>query len=170
MKKIVLALSVIMLGSLAMMAQPQRHHEGKSMSPEKMVEMRVERLQKALDLNEGQVAEITKAYTEEMKAMEQMRSAKPAEGQKLDREAMESGMKQMKELRAGTAAKVRSCLNEEQAAKYDKMQRHMGKRGGHGGKRGKMHDRGMAPGHDGHGKCCGNCKDKTEPASEAQAD
>ena len=176
MKKIVLALSVVLLGSLAMVAQPQRHHRGHNgapESPEQGIEMRVERLQKALDLNEGQVAQIKVVLADEMKAMKQMLPAKPAGGEKPDREAMKAAKKQMEELRAGTAAKVRSCLNEEQAAKFDKMQQHMGKHHRHGGPRGKKHDRGMAPGHDkcgGHGKCCGHCKDKAEPAPAPQAD
>ena len=66
MKKIVLILTVALMGITVMNAQPPRRHE---MNPEQMVAKRVERLDKALSLTEEQKAEITKIYTEEMQAM-----------------------------------------------------------------------------------------------------
>ena len=57
MKKIVLALTVALLGTIVMNAQPPRRHD---MSPEQMVEKRVERLDRALSLTAEQKAAITK--------------------------------------------------------------------------------------------------------------
>ena len=73
MKKIVLVLTVALLGTIVMNAQPPRRPD---MNPGQMVEKRVERLDKALSLSEAQKAEITKIYSEELESMGKDRPAK----------------------------------------------------------------------------------------------
>ena len=63
MKKIVLILTVALLGSIVTNAQQHRRPD---MTPEQMVEKRVERLDKALALTAEQKTEITKIFVEEM--------------------------------------------------------------------------------------------------------
>ena len=132
-----------------------------------MIEMRVERMQKALDLTEAQVAQIKSVYTEEMKAMEKMCPTKAGDDQKPDREAMEAAKKQMDELNSNISAKVRACLTEEQASKFDEMEQHMKGPRHPGGPRGKVHERGKGPDQC---KCCCHCQEKAEPAPAHRAD
>jgi Spy/CpxP family protein refolding chaperone len=78
MKKIVLALIVALMGTIVTNAQPPRHQE---MSLEQMVQMRVDRMDRQLNLTEDQKTEIARIYTEEMTAMKQEREARMADGQ-----------------------------------------------------------------------------------------
>ena len=73
MKKIVLVLTVALLGTIVMNAQPPRRPD---MNPEQMVEKRVEHLDKALSLTEEQKTAIADIYTQEMM---NMAKDKPAE-------------------------------------------------------------------------------------------
>ena len=153
MKKIVLALTVVLMGTIVMNAQPPRRV---NMNPEQMVEKRVERLNKHLNLTTEQKAEITRIYTEEMKA----RPERMEKGERPDEATMKAHHEQMKAQRESTDAKIEALLTPEQAAKFAKMKTEHGKRG-HG--RPHMAPRGgadKAPRND--GGCNNNCtcKDK----------
>lgn len=82
MKKIVLALIVVLMGTIAVNAQPRRAN----MSPEQMLKLRVDRLDKALTLTEEQKAEITKIYSEEMESVEKDNAAFNKRGEKPTRQ------------------------------------------------------------------------------------
>ena len=151
MKKIVLAMTIALMGTIVMNAQPPRRHD---MNPEQMVEKQVERLDKHLGLTEVQKAEIVRIYTEEMKAMHKDMPARMEKGEKPDQEAMKARYEQMKAQREATDAKIEALLTPEQAAKFAEMKNERGEaphgrhhKGPRGGDK-------MAPGHDG---CCGNC-------------
>ena len=156
MKKIVLALTVALMGTIVMNAQPSRHHD---MNPEQMVEKRVERLDKALALTAEQKAEITSIYSEEMKDNHKAKPQRMDKGERPDEATMAAHREQMKAQRESTDAKVKALLTPEQAAKYEKMQterkrghgkRHMGLRG----------DADKAPRNDNGCKDKCTCKDK----------
>lgn len=156
MKKIVLVLVVALMGTIVMNAQPPRRSD---MSPEQMVEKRVERLDKHLGLTAEQKAAITRIYTEEMQARHNDKSERMDRGEKPDEATMSARHQQMKAQKEATDAKIEALLTPEQATKYAQMKQHAGKRG---------HDKGRM-GHRGHakkgdrqkGNCenC-NCKDK----------
>lgn len=150
-KKIVLALIVALMGTIVMNAQPPRRHE---MNPEKMVEKRVERLDRQLGLTDAQKAEITRIYAEEMKAMHKDKPERMEKGGKPDEEAFKARHEQMEEQRKATDAKIEALLTPEQAAKFAEMKNERGEaRHGrnHKGPRGGAD---KAPRPDG---CCGNC-------------
>lgn len=149
MKKIVLALTVALLGTFMMNSQPPRH-SGKDRG--QSVEKRVERLDKVLSLTEAQKAEITRIYTEEMESV--MSQSSPdgvmtVDGKvKPDREKIQAR-------RDAVNARVKALLTPEQAAKFDKMRERHGKRG-HGNRHAGPQDR-KAPRPEG---CQGNCQCK----------
>lgn len=158
MKKIVLALIVALMGTTVMNAQQHRRHE---MTPEQMVAKRIERLDKALSLTEEQKAEITKIYTEEMKAMPKDRPAKMERGQQPDEAAMKARHEAMKARRDATNASIESLLTPEQAAKFAEIKTHQGKRGhGHGkhGFKGPRRGDGKSMPQEGCGKKCAGCQ------------
>lgn len=128
MKKIVLALTVALLGTIVMNAQPPRRPD---MNPGQMVEKRVERLEKALSLTEEQKAEITKIYSQEMENMGKDWSAKRERGERPDEATMKARTEQMKAKREATKAKIEAVLTPEQAAKYAELKKHEGRRGHH---------------------------------------
>ena len=156
MKKIVLALIVALMGTIVMNAQPPRRPD---MSPEQMVEKRVERLDKHLSLTPEQKAEITRIFTEEMASMHKGKPEQMEKGEKPDEAAMKAHWEQMKAQRDAIDAKISSVLTPEQAAKFAAMKKEQGKRG-HG-----MHHKGprghgdKGPKHEGGCKNC-TCKDK----------
>lgn len=145
MKKIVLALAIALMGTMVMNAQPHRRAD---MSPEQMVEKRVERLDKALSLTAEQKTAITKIYLEEMQSMGKEKLAKKERGEKPDEATMTAHREQMKAKREATKAKIESLLTPEQAAKFAELQKHEGKRGHHGPRHGS---------HDKAPKKGGNC-------------
>ena len=156
MKKIVLALTVALMGTIVMNAQPPRRPD---MSPEQMVEKRVERLDRQLSLTDEQKAEITRIYTEEMASMHKGKPAQMEKGERPDEATMKARWEEMKAQQDATNAKIEALLTPEQAAKFATMKQEQGKRGHgkhHKGPRGHG-DKG--PKHDG---CCNNCtcKDK----------
>ena len=160
MKKIVLALAIALMGTMVMNAQPPRRS---NMSPEQMVERRVDRLDKALSLTEEQKAEITKIYSQEMESMGKDRPAKVERGQRPDEATMQARDEQMKAQREATEAKIEALLSPEQAAKYAELKNQEGKRGHkrdrHDAKHGNMDKN---PKQDG---CCnadGTCTCKKE--------
>lgn len=125
MKKIVLALTVTLLGTLVMDAQPQRHQQ---MSPEQRIEQRVSHLESELSLTKEQVTAITEILTEESKMMQKERPAMPEKGEKPDEAKMKAHHEQMKAQQEATNAKIAKVLTPEQAKKFGQMERH-GKRG-----------------------------------------
>lgn len=150
MKKIVLVLAIALMG-IAVNAQPPRHHHGQG-NPEQMVERRVERLDKALQLTESQKAEIAKVYMLEMEAVKKEQQSMATGDEKPgrpDESVMKARREAMKARRADTAAKIEALLTPEQATKYAEFKRHEGDRDN------GRHHKGArkAPGQDG---CC--CK------------
>ena len=157
MKKIVLMMIVaLMMGTMVTNAQPQhRQHR----DPQRMVQQRVERLDKALGLTDEQKAEITKVYTQEMEAMSKDVPAQMSNGEKFSEEAMKAKREKMSAQRQATNAKIESLLTPEQAAKFAQFRDQQGKRG-----HDKQHDRrsdakhGPKKGLAQDGNCC--CCDK----------
>lgn len=158
MKKIVLVLTLALIGTYVMNAQPPRRND---MTPEQMVEKRVERLERMLSLTTDQKAEITRIYTEEMKAMSKERPVRMDKGEKPDEAAMQAHRDQMKARREASNAKIEALLTPEQAAKFAEMKKEEGKRGPrHGHNKGRRgHGDGVKKGQD---RCCKDCtcKDK----------
>ena len=149
MKKIVLVLTIALLGTIVTNAQPPRRHghgHGHGMN----VEQRVERLAQALELTEAQKAEVTKIYTQEAEAMSKDR---PAEGmmdkqQRPDEAQMKAFREKMEARRAAVDAQIEALLTPEQASKYAQLKEHKGKRGG-------FKHRGDKPGEKSDCRCCG---------------
>ena len=157
MKKIVLTLTVVLMGTIMMNAQPPRRHD---MNPEQMVEKRVERLDRVLALTAEQKAEITRIYSEEMKDNHKAKPQRMEKGERPDEATMAAHREQMKAQRESIDAKVKALLTPEQAAKYDKMQTERGKRG-HGKRHmGPRGDADKAPRNDSGCKDNCTCKDK----------
>lgn len=158
MKKIVLALTVALMGTMMMSAQPPRRA---NMSPEQMVERRVDRLEKALSLTEEQKAEITKIYSQEMEDMAKEGPSKRERGERPDQATMQARSEQMKAKREATEAKIEALLTPEQAAKYAEMKKQDGKRGRnhHDGKRGNLD---KMPNKEGCNAPDGNCTCKKD--------
>lgn len=163
MKKIVLVLTLALLGSVVMNAQPPRRPD---MDPKQMIEKRVERLDKELTLTETQKAEITKIYTEEMEAMHKDMPARGERGTAPDEAAMKAQQEKMQAQRQATESKVESLLTPEQAAKYAEMKQREGKRGerrdgrpdgrrGHGRNHKAMKEQAR---QEGQQCCCDNCQ------------
>lgn len=158
MKKIVFALTIALMGTIVMNAQPPRRPH---MDPERMVAMQVERLDKDLSLTDEQKAEITKIYTEEMESMHKDKPAKMEEGSTPDRDEMKANFEKMKAQREAVDAKVQAVLTPEQQAKYAEMKAKEGDRRGHHDFHKKPHGGpDMAPPSDG---CC---KDKDRKCCE----
>lgn len=153
MKKIVLALTVAILGTIVVNAQQPRRHGG--MNPEQVMEKRIERLDKVLNLTDQQKAEIMKIYSEEMKANPKDRAAKAEKGEKAEGQPKMDRHEMMKAKREATDAKIESVLTPEQAAKFAEMKKHEGKRGHEKGRQGAGK---LAP-RDG---CEGDCSCKKD--------
>ena len=155
MKKIVLMLIVALMGTMMTNAQPPRRH---NMDPQRMVEKRVDRLDKALGLTAEQKAEITKLYTLEMEAMSKDWAARKDKREKPDEAVMQANREKMKAQHEATNAKIESLLTPEQAKKFAEIKDQWGKRG-----HGKRHD-GRPEGkrcHNRGAKTAGDCcKDK----------
>ena len=127
MKKIVLVLTLALMGSVVMSAQPPR---SPNMDPTQMVEKRVERLDKELSLTEEQKAEITKIYIEEMEAMHKEGKANKDRGTAPEEEAKMSQHEKMQAQRQATDSKIESLLTPDQAAKFADMKKRDGRREG----------------------------------------
>lgn len=158
MKKIVLALTVALLGTLVLNAQPARRQQ---MTPEQRIEQRVNHLESELSLTKEQRAAITEILTEEAKTMQKDRPAIPANGEKPDEAAMKAHHEQMKAQQEATNAKIAKVLTPEQVKKFGQMERH-GKRG-HGP--GRPHGEKKAQPMDGKqmkGQCCKEGKEMKE--------
>lgn len=140
MKKIVLALAMMMPMAIAMTAQQEMKAPHMPDGQD-----RIERMSKELNLTPAQRKKVSKIFLDESKQMRKM------------------GEKMMKE-REKTQKKVMKVLTPEQQLKYGKMMEHqgrhfMGKGKGprpdgkmgprHNGKKGPRHDGKMGPRHDG---------------------
>jgi len=169
MKKIVLTLVVALCATMMVSAQPPQGGKGgkHGPNPEKMVEQRVNELDKAVGLSDTQKQEITQIYKEEMEAMkknapqcdgkEVKKGEKPSEEQiKAQREAMDAQ-------RQATDARIEALLSTDQKTKYAEFKSN----------RQQRHD----PRHDKN--CCndnqGGCCDKKgpqgpPPAKQEQSD
>lgn len=153
MKKIVLALIVVLMGTIAVNAQPRRAN----MSPEQILKLRVDRLDKALTLTEEQKAEITKIYSEEMESVEKDNAAFNKRGENPDETTIKARKEHAKAKREATDAKIEALLTPEQVAKYAQMKQRTGQRPD----RRDHHDRkasrpDKAPKQ---GQCCNDCND-----------
>ena len=156
MKKIVMTLMVALMATAMMNAQGHRQHGGQRemRSPEKMIEMRVERLDKALNLTAEQKRAITDLYKQEFEARKAQRDmTKDDKKERPSKEQMEARREQMKAQRDATDAQVEKLLTSEQQAKFAQFKQQEAKhmKGGHGHKH-----HGPKGGQD--GGCCG--KDK----------
>lgn len=156
-KKIVLAMTVVLMGTIVMNAQPPRRHH---MDPEQMVQQRVERLDKQLSLTDEQKAEITRIYTEEMESRfaEGQQPPKMEKGEKPDEATMKARHEEMKARRDATDAKIEALLTPEQAAKYAELKTHEGPRSHDMHHKGPRRSGEKAPGCD----CNCTCKGKSE--------
>ena len=157
MKKIVLMMIVALMGTMMTNAQPPRRHD---MDPQRMVEQRVEHLDKALSLTSEQKAEITKLYTLEMEAMSKEMPARNDKSERPDEATMKAHHEKMKAQREATDSKIESLLTPKQAAKFAEFKEHQGKRGHdkrHEGRPDGM--RGHKKAHKKCGDCCGNNED-----------
>lgn len=154
MKKIVFALTLALLGTIAANAQQPRHH---AMNPEQMVEKRIERLDKALNLTDQQKAEIAKIYSEEMISMHKNRPFKAENGEEPGQMSREDHQQMMKAQREATDAKIESVLTPEQATKFAELKKHEGKRGHAKGRKGHCDAEGKKGPRDGCKDDC-SCK------------
>lgn len=146
-KKIVLVMTVVLLGSIVMSAQPQRHG---SKDPARMAQRRVERLDRQLNLTDEQKREIANILIEEMQSM-------PAQSsERVDEATMKSRREQMQSRRAQTDARIEALLTPEQAAKYAEVKRHEGP-DGH-----RKHHRITRSGDSGTAACEGGCACKKD--------
>ncbi|MBO7609789.1 MAG: Spy/CpxP family protein refolding chaperone [Muribaculaceae bacterium] len=144
MKKTMFTMAIALTMAFAVQAQDlaPRHPGGPrhDMSPEKMVKMRVERLDKELNLTAEQKQQITDLFTEEAKTM-MKNHEKMRELQKESQANMESCGKEMQENHEKMNQKLESLLTPEQKEIYAKMKSEM-PQGHHGNhhmmKNGKM--------------------------------
>ena len=161
MKKIVLALAVALLGTVVMNAQPPH----RSMDKGQMLEKRVERLEKELNLTPEQKAEILRIYTEEMESMQQAAPSRDQRFEPGDDDARKARHEQMQKQRQETNAKIEALLTPEQAEKFAQIQNRDGHRGhgprmGHPGRHDGDRPHGpKGPRPDSPGCHC-NCADK----------
>ena len=130
MKKIFLALAVVLLGTVVMNAQPPRRQMDKG----QMLEKRVERLERELSLTPEQKAEIMRIYTEEMEARHQAGPSAERRFEPMDSVERQARRVQMEQHRQAINARIVALLTPEQAEKFA-----------------RMNDRDMRRGH-GHGK------------------
>jgi len=156
MKKIVLVLTMALMGMMVMNAQPPRRP---GMSPEQMVEKRVERLDKQLGLTVEQKSAITSILNEEQQAMQREKPARMEKGEKPDEATMQARRSQMAAQREATDAKIEAVLTPEQAAKFAEMKKQAGQHKHDKGRRDHHGDVKKGSGKQACSKDC-TCKDK----------
>ena len=185
MKKIVLALTVAFLGTAMMTAQGQRHGQRGAHSPEKMIEHRINRLDKALDLTADQKKAITDIFKQEFEAEQAKRAQMYKKGEAMEKakpskEQIQARQEQMKARREASNAQIEKLLTSEQKAKFAQLKQeemnHKGKgRAEHHGGKGRFKDADKANCKDAQ-KCEGKrhhgCKDKAKAdcCDKAKAD
>ena len=159
MKKTFVMMLVAMMATVTLQAQP-RHHGDKrhDMDPTKFIEMRVDRLDKELNLTAEQKTAITAIYTRQA---DNMRAAKERRdgSERPSREQMRAKYEQAK-------AEVEAVLTPEQKAKFAQMQdEHRGHHGRKGAPDQRKHD-GCCKDDSGKKGCCkkdeGKCEQKVE--------
>jgi len=144
MKKLMMALVVAATGTLMMSAQPPqgcpqgRPQQGKDFNPEAMVQMRVDRLDKAVNLTDAQKQQATQIYQEEMEAMKKdapqcdkkdkkgPKPGGPKGGPKKELTAEQKAQfdemqAKQKAQRDATDAKIEAILTADQKAKYSEF-------------------------------------------------
>ena len=161
MKKTFFAIMIALLTVATMSAQPQDHQRGDKhgMNPEKMIEHRVNQLDKALSLTPEQKTAIVAIYTEQHQMMrdemQQMREAKQDKGRP-NAEQMQARREAIKANQEATDAKVAALLTDEQKTKFEQIKAKRGERaprGRHGGPgHHKMHKDDKAP--EAKADCC----------------
>lgn len=154
MRKIVLALIVALMGTVAMNAQPPRSAA--------MLKGRIDQLEKVLNLHPDQKTKITEVMKDEMARLEKERAEAKAEGS--DKMSFRSGAR---EAFAVIDAKIEPLLSPEQLEKYKEF-RAQEQKMGQEGSRGHGH-KGRHPGanrpkqmSDDKG-CCNNEAPKDSP-------
>lgn len=117
MKKLFLAL--LLLIGLTTWAQEKRERrpEGDRLTKEEKVDLQVKRMTKDLDLNEKQAKEVRALVTKEVEKRE-AKKAEMSEEKKAKREAMKA---KMKEAQAAHSAEMKKILTPEQFAKWEKL-------------------------------------------------
>lgn len=112
MKKILLLLAVVLMTATTMTAQPPRGG--------RMVQDRIEQLDKALTLTDKQKTQISEILKE---GMSQMKMERPQmkNGEKPDEAAMKSLREQMEANHAAIDAKIAEVLTPEQVKKYEQL-------------------------------------------------
>ena len=129
MKKVLLTCFVLAGALLFSYAQPPQR--GGQMSPEDRAKRMVEDLEKSLKLTKQQqdsVYAYSLAGSKEQQALFQ-------QGRDGDRQAM---MGKMREIRANTDKKIRTILNDDQKAAYDKLVKERQNRQGPGNREGRQ--------------------------------
>ena len=186
MKRIFLSMVIALTIAFAMQTQAApRHHggHGKHMDPKKMVEMKVDRMEKELNLTADQKAAITEIYLKEVELMNERAKAcgemkdkacgemkDKACGEMKDKACgemkgkacgeMKSGREEMKKHHEAINARIESVLNDEQKARFAEMEKtmSMGHHKKHGMK-GKCGDneKGQKDCKKGEGDCKKDC-------------
>ncbi len=136
MRKVLLTCFVLAGALLFSYAQPpQRGGQQGRMSPEDRAKRTVEDLEKSLKLTKQQqdsVYAYSLTQAKEQQALFQ-------QGQDGDRQAM---MGKMREIRANTDKKIRTILNDDQKAAYDKLMKERQNRQGPGNRGGRQQGEG----------------------------
>lgn len=152
MKKTMILLATALIMAFAAQAQEtnaSRHERGhgRDMDPKKAVEMRMDKLEKALSLTADQREAITEIYMQQAREMKAKMDARKNEGKigKPDKAEREARHEQMFKRQQETDAKVEALLNAEQKARFAELKQHRHKdRGMHkkmnGGANGKDSD------------------------------
>lgn len=170
MKKIVLVLLVALMGTTMMNAQPPRG--------ERRMQDRIAQLEKELNLNEEQKAQITEIYKEGM-PQRQFDRNQMKEGEKPDQADKKSFRERFMEQQAAMDAKIAKVLTPEQREKFDQLRLEEQKREGYRGHGPKDRRHGDRHHGDQHkkapkdGNCCKagenkGCCDKPKTAEKPE--
>lgn len=117
MKKLFLALLLLVGITTWAQGKRERRPEGDRLTKEEKVDLQVKRMTKDLDLNEKQAKEVRILVTKEVEKREAKR-AEMTEEKKAKREAMKT---EMKEAQAAHSAEMKKILTPEQFAKWEKL-------------------------------------------------
>lgn len=117
MKKLFLALLLLVGITTWAQGKRERRPEGDRLTKEEKVDLQVKRMTKDLDLNEKQAKEVRTLVTKEVEKREAKR-AEMTEEKKAKREAMKA---EMKEAQAAHSAEMKKILTPEQYAKWGKL-------------------------------------------------
>ncbi|WP_396194551.1 hypothetical protein [Flavobacterium sp.] len=117
MKKLFLALLLLVGMTTWAQGKRERRPEGDRLTKEEKVDIQVKRMTKDLDLNEKQIKEIRALVTSEVEKREAKR-AQMAEEKKAKREAMKA---KLKEEQTAHSAEMKKILSQEQFAKWEKL-------------------------------------------------